>query len=237
MPKSPKNVLTILSQIVLLTFAVGLLLAIIGIFLVYLGASGDTNFNFFGQEFKSTNTGIAAIFIGASLIVLNTRRLLASLDKNQNPSVQKSPKQEGVNAKGKLRISDILTKQNKGPGKSGTCEVDFRVTNFGGSEVSINRVEFEVLNVLETKIAGYMEYSKTYDLDISKLERKGDTIDCPVSQVVKPGESDRFGIILIAKDMGTGTFRKWELQPTLHTNFGKVSGKSIEVWLPYVLRL
>lgn len=165
MPKSPNSVLPIFSQIVLLTFVVGLLLAIIGIFLVYLGASGDTNFNFFGQEFKSTNTGIAAIFIGASLIVLNTRRLLTSLDKSQNPSVQKSPKEDGINAKGKLRISDILIKQNKGPGKSGTCEVDFRVTNVGGSEVSINRVEFEVLNVFETTVAGYMEYSKTYDLD------------------------------------------------------------------------
>ncbi len=82
-------------------------------------------------------------------------------------------------------------------------------------------------------MAKYMEYSKTYDLDISKLKRKGDSIECLVSQVVKPGESDRFGIVLIAKEMGTGVFRRWELLPKLYTNFGKVSGKSIEIWLPY----
>jgi len=52
-----------------------------GVWLVYLGASGTTNFSFFGQTFASTNVGIAALFLGAVSVVLLLRRSLGSFDK------------------------------------------------------------------------------------------------------------------------------------------------------------
>lgn len=51
-----------------------------GVWLVMLGASGDTTFQLFGQSFHSTNVGIAAIFIAAVVATLVIRRALNSLD-------------------------------------------------------------------------------------------------------------------------------------------------------------
>lgn len=51
----------------------GIILALLGIWLVYLGSTGDTEFNLFGQTFKSSNVGIAAIFIGAVVIITSIR--------------------------------------------------------------------------------------------------------------------------------------------------------------------
>lgn len=63
------------------SFIFGSLLSILGVVLVVVGATGDTEFNLFGQSFKSANVGVAALFIGAVLVILNVRRLLSSYDK------------------------------------------------------------------------------------------------------------------------------------------------------------
>jgi len=131
---------------------------------------------------------------------------------------------------GKLLISDIIVQPNE---KEGTCILDFRVDNRGGSEVQINRVNFEVSEVKEILTVGFQEISHIYDLDISDLKKTGDVIDCITSQNVEPHKSDRFTIVLIAKNMGIGVFRWWKLKPTLVTNFGDVTGNPIEVCLPH----
>lgn len=43
-------------------------------------ASGDTQFTFFGQSFKSTHVGIAAVFIAGVVVVLTVKRVFKSLD-------------------------------------------------------------------------------------------------------------------------------------------------------------
>lgn len=43
-------------------------------------ATGDTQFTFFGQSFKSTHIGIAAVFIAGVVVVLTIRRVFKSLD-------------------------------------------------------------------------------------------------------------------------------------------------------------
>jgi len=59
---------------------IAIVFVIAGIWLVYLGATGETNFTFFGQTFSSANVGIAALFLGAVTVVLLMRRSLSSLD-------------------------------------------------------------------------------------------------------------------------------------------------------------
>ncbi len=58
----------------------GILVGCLGVFLVYLGATGTAEFVFFGQSLKSGNVGIAAIFVGVTSIVIVVRRALKSLD-------------------------------------------------------------------------------------------------------------------------------------------------------------
>jgi methyl-accepting chemotaxis protein len=68
-------------KLIVVTGAVaGILFAGFGVWLVYLGSSGETRFAFFGQQFASRNVGIAAIFIGAAVLVLLTRRALKTFD-------------------------------------------------------------------------------------------------------------------------------------------------------------
>jgi hypothetical protein len=131
---------------------------------------------------------------------------------------------------GILVISDIQLLPNR---EQKTCLVDFRVSNTGEADVVINRVVFEVLDIVEISTAGSMEFSKVYDLDISNLKKIGDRIECKVAQLIKPRESDRFGISLIARSLGTGVFRGWKLSPTLLTNYQDVQGEPFEIWLPY----
>ncbi|MGI0016320.1 MAG: hypothetical protein ACREBU_23110 [Nitrososphaera sp.] len=52
-----------------------------GAYMVYSGTSGNTEFSFFGQTFKSTHVGIAALFIGAAMAVLVSGRILKTVDK------------------------------------------------------------------------------------------------------------------------------------------------------------
>ena len=60
-------------------FIVGVVFGLLGIWLIYLGATGETAFSFFGQTFKSANVGIAAIFLGAAVIVLMMRYVLRTV--------------------------------------------------------------------------------------------------------------------------------------------------------------
>jgi len=76
-----KEIRPIWTSILYLTSVFGLLILLAGIFLAWRGATGDTEFSFFGQTFKSTNIGIAALFIGAVLFVLNFRRVLTSIER------------------------------------------------------------------------------------------------------------------------------------------------------------
>jgi hypothetical protein len=61
-------------------YVVGGIFGLLGVWLVYLGSQGNTDLSFFGQTVKTTNVGIAAIFIGAATVVLLIRRLLKSID-------------------------------------------------------------------------------------------------------------------------------------------------------------
>jgi hypothetical protein len=74
-----EQVSPLLRLMVILGFIAGLTFAGLGIWLVALNASGDTEFSFFGQTFKSANVGIAAIFLGAATIVLLARSVLKTI--------------------------------------------------------------------------------------------------------------------------------------------------------------
>lgn len=214
----------ILERIALASFVTGILLALIGAYLVYLGATGDTTIELMGQELNTTNVGVASIFIAAVLIIFNLRRIMASFDKDVVPS-------SGKRAPGELRISKVSVTQNK---QEKACFVDFWVSNDGGSQVTITDVQLEVVDTARAELVkGPMKASGSYDLDISDLRRAKEIASCPISQEVKPGKSDRFRVILKAESLGTGVFAAWVLLPKLITNYGEVYGKAVEVWLPF----
>ncbi len=80
MPRKTDNISPLLKIIIYGTFIIGLGFALIGVWLVVLGATGETEFSFFGQSFKSVNVGIASVFIGGAIIVILIRRAFKSID-------------------------------------------------------------------------------------------------------------------------------------------------------------
>jgi uncharacterized membrane protein YidH (DUF202 family) len=63
------------------TLVLGVVLILGGVALVYLGSTGDTELELFGNHFKSQNVGVVGIFCGAVLAVLGIRRTLLSLER------------------------------------------------------------------------------------------------------------------------------------------------------------
>ncbi|MCH8823860.1 MAG: hypothetical protein IH984_10170 [Planctomycetes bacterium] len=70
-----------LRAVVFGAYIVGLVFCGAGIWLVYLGAAGSTEVDFFGLSIASTNVGIVAIFLGAAIVVLLVIRSLRTLEK------------------------------------------------------------------------------------------------------------------------------------------------------------
>jgi hypothetical protein len=86
MTRNTDNVSLLLKIIIYGTFIIGLSFALIGVWLVILGATGETEFSFFGQSFKSVNVGIGSVFIGGAIIVILIRRAFKSIDLGINNS-------------------------------------------------------------------------------------------------------------------------------------------------------
>src|SRR4051794_25889187 len=71
---------SLLRSIIFGTFAIRALFALLGVWLVYLAASGTNNIFIFGQRLQTNNTGVAALFLGAVTVVLLIRRVLKTLE-------------------------------------------------------------------------------------------------------------------------------------------------------------
>ena len=130
-------------------------------------------------------------------------------------------------APGLLNVSTI---HQHSPANGRSCILDFRVSNQGASDLMINAVEFQVLESLQKAPLGTATYSALYDLDISELIEYSSRAECQVAQILKPGEADRFGIVLSAPSLHA--FAGWRFATRFKTNFGATQGPEVEVWLP-----
>jgi hypothetical protein len=81
LPDSRPTAHPIHTLIVWFTFVLGIVLVAAGIALVWLGSKGTTTFKLFGNDFTSDNVGVASLFIGVVLVVLNFRRVLKSVER------------------------------------------------------------------------------------------------------------------------------------------------------------
>jgi hypothetical protein len=158
-----ENAQQILSAIVVLAFVVGFLFAVLGVILVRLHAQGTTELTAGGVTFKTANVGVAVILIAGALIVTVVR---AAIDGVPGTFA-------GTPPPGVLRISQITGEPDY---PAGSCLLDFRVDNAGGSDVLINQATFVALDVKQRNSKGAISFSQIYDLDISDLLRPGDRV-------------------------------------------------------------
>jgi len=71
----------ILYAMIFVTLLIALALIIAGCFLVYLGATGRSDLNIFGNTVSTGSVGVVGIFCGTVIGVMNTRRLLLTLER------------------------------------------------------------------------------------------------------------------------------------------------------------
>ncbi|MEO9320323.1 MAG: CHAT domain-containing protein [Nitrososphaera sp.] len=150
-----------------------------------------------------------------------------------NTSVSDKQSEIGMSS-GNLRISDIrMAYEGEG---SWSCTLDIRAQNDGDSTILINSLDLVVLDVGIVYTLGFKEYSHKYDLDISNLMKKGQVANLTLAQEIRPREIDRFAVVLTARELGTGVFARWKLQPRLNYNYGSVSGNPLTITLPHPIR-
>jgi hypothetical protein len=65
----------------IITLLIALALVIAGCVLVYLGATGHSELTLFGNNVSTGSVGVVGIFCGTVLGIMNTRRLLKSLER------------------------------------------------------------------------------------------------------------------------------------------------------------
>ncbi|MBC6417946.1 MAG: hypothetical protein GDA44_03710 [Prochloron sp. SP5CPC1] len=76
---------TLLIVIVVCSSIVCALLAMFGVAMVYLGATGKSDINLFGNSISSESVGVASIFVSGVVIIMLLRRTLVSHDQVMNP--------------------------------------------------------------------------------------------------------------------------------------------------------
>ncbi len=76
---SLKQISPLLKLFAVLGFVAAVIFALLGVWLIYLGSTGQTEFTLIGQTFKSANVGIAAIFIAAVTFLFTIRPILKLL--------------------------------------------------------------------------------------------------------------------------------------------------------------
>jgi len=74
----------ILKLVIILTFVAGIIIVVAGIILFLTGGAGETTITMFGHELRTQNVGIAAIFIGAILILVTFIKVLKLLGIRRN---------------------------------------------------------------------------------------------------------------------------------------------------------
>jgi archaellum component FlaC len=194
---------------------------------------------------EQLNNGFDRLSIGQDKISADIQAIDSKLDKLDVSVMDLGEKAEkgfsdvleavnrrtGAQNPGRLKIVDTRITNIRDERK---CYVDFYVSNDGGSQVIVVKVNFKVVKTARAElIKALMLPSGEYDLDISALENPGDTITCQVSQSIDPGKSDLFRIILSASKLKSGVFAAWKLLPVLVTNYGEIAADQLEVWLPF----
>jgi hypothetical protein len=205
-----------------------LILAVPGVLLGYFGQIGNTEIELFGQTIKMINLGIAAIFIGAVANVFMMGHVSGTIEEAVKSELKKGSVEKSSEVmKDVLSIITVTTHQ-----RDDTCLLVFMLKNEGIADVVILNVEFEVIDVVTIGNKSSLDFSTMFDMDISHLEKIGDSTTFQVERQLKPGESKRFGLVLSARKMGLSTFRGWKLRPILKTDSGDIECPIIEIWLP-----
>ena len=111
--------------------------------------------------------------------------------------------------------------------------MDFRVHNSGGSDVIINQVSFKLINIYEytcPQCSEYVEYGYVYGiLDLGSMENIGDTVSINTAQRIKPGDADRFGVIMYPNCKPCQHRDTMVIEPILRTNYGEITAKQVNV--------
>lgn len=157
--------------------------------------------------------------------------LVALIDQLKRPSAPAGATVQLDGSPSALQVSDVQVLSDF---YQRVCTLDFRVWNRGRHDIIINRVLLKVVWVHEVEIVtcGIMPFSQVYDFDISHLRSVGDEFFCNISQILRPGEVDRFGVRVTADHLRHDGYRTWQLQCSLASNVGITRGPIVELTLP-----
>lgn len=134
----------------------------------------------------------------------------------------------------RFSITDILSSRGEG----GSKVLDFRLLNNTDKTVTISRVRLTVISYKHDlgciECNSISEVSGTYEVSLEELKQEGDFTEVGIAHVVKPGEDDRFQLVL-GIEPRSGYFGEsytWKLKPSLTTSEGEVVGSAQSISIP-----
>jgi hypothetical protein len=224
----------LLKIIVFGAYLVGVLLSATGILLIYFGATGNTEFTFFGQSFKSTNIGISALFIGAATIVLLVRRAMKSLDIAIRGESNGSSK-NGNTLEAQVKIVDVLVEA-----ELIKPTIDIKVRNVGDKVAVIKQAEIQVNTIYPFGLPSHLRFNRmpsSHTYEGLELPREGTPYlkIFEISQVIPANDADRFSIQIIntaESDNGLPAIYDITLCLIYNENDDKTPGTQLFVGLP-----
>lgn len=133
----------------------------------------------------------------------------------------------GLRAPGRLEITAVIA--NPVPATP-LYDLDFRVSNTGGSTVSVHALRVRIERAAVWAMSRGVERATAhYELDIRHLG-EGGSASCDMAQRIEPGDTDRFVVrVRLADNI---VYRAFVLRPTLATNFGLVQGPLVNLFDP-----
>lgn len=113
-----------------------------------------------------------------------------------------------------------------------TCQVELWIQNPYDKPVYITALSLSVLSVETEPILGMVEASATYPVDLTGLSQVGMTRKVELYQQIEPQKSDRFVLLLGARDLHD-RFRRWQFAAEIETREGKLGLKPLKIQLPW----
>ena len=129
----------------------------------------------------------------------------------------------------KFQVTDILSAANP----NGTWTLDFRLLNNSDRTVTVSRLKLVVVkyDYIPPK-PRFSQVTAVYEIGLDELRKPGDYVESSVAQVIKPGEDDRFEVILGIKEFHELELHIWELEPILITSEGEITATKQVVLIP-----
>jgi len=176
---------------------------------------------------------IIVVICGVSFVGIIAWAFLQYIEYQKNSNTLNASDFAASNITEELKLTDIIISQPE----PGSKKLDFRVLNNSNKTITISRVKFKTVKCVDltepdNKSHSYAPVNATYNFNLTDIRTPYSEKDVYVSHTLKPGDSDRFEILIGMQGISFYDEYEWIIQIDLFTSEGYINGKEISFIMP-----